>query len=275
MIEQRKLPKLEGENMVITAFFSDLKGFTAFTDKYKGDPHGLMRMLNRYLSAVTPSITAEGACIDKYIGDKVLALFGAPTPYRDHALRACRAALAVQASVAELREQFRSEGLPDTYTRIGLHTGTMLVGNIGSKQLMDYTAIGDEVEVADQLESANKVFGTLILIGAATYQDVRAHVEARELDYVRLPNRPHPTTVYELLALKGKLPAAKSKIVALYAQSLLLYRARKFQEALPGLEQALVVDRDDAPSQRLLELCQKFLKTPPPADWDGVTTLEE
>ncbi len=275
MIEQKKLPKLEGENLTITAFFSDLKGFQAFTDKYKGDPHALMRMLNRYLSAVTPSITSQGACIDKYIGDKVLALFGAPTPYRDHALRACKSALDVQSSVARLREQFRAEGLPDVYTRIGLNTGTMLVGNIGSEQLMDYTAIGDEVQLAEKLEEANKVFGTLILIGAATWHDVRDLVEGRELDHVRFPEAEHPTTVYELLALKGDLHFDKAKVVDLYGQALMLYRARKFDEAHRRLEAALALDQSDGPSQRLLELCRTYLKSPPPPHWDGVAQLEK
>ncbi|MBS1149124.1 MAG: adenylate cyclase [Myxococcaceae bacterium] len=275
MIEQKKLPKLEGENLLITAFFSDLKGFTAFTDKYQGDPHALMRLLNRYLSAVTPSITVQGACIDKYIGDKVLALFGAPNFFADHALRACKAALSVQKSVATLRESFRSEGLPDVYTRIGLNTGTMLVGNIGSQQLMDYTAIGDEVRLAETLEEANKVFGTLILIGAGTYEQVREHVEARELDHVRVEGSAHPTTVYELLALRGELHFDKAKVVELYGQALMLYRARKFEEAQRRLTAALGVDQSDGPSQRLLALCQRYLTAPPPASWDAVSPLEK
>lgn len=275
MIEQKKLPKLEGENLTITAFFSDMKGFSVFTEKYKEDPHALMRLLNRYLSAITPSVTLQGACIDKYIGDKVLALFGAPTFYRDHALRACKAALAVEKSVAALREKFRAEGLPDVYTCIGLNTGEMLVGNIGSEQLMDYTAIGDEVRIAETLEEANKVFGTLILIGAATYEDVKDQVEARELDHVRISSVGRATTIYELLALKGELHFDKARVLELYAQALMHYRARKFEDAHRKLEAALAVDQGDGPSHRLLGLCRQFLQTPPPAGWDGVAVIEK
>lgn len=275
MIEQKRLPKLEGENIEVTSFFSDLKGFTAFTDKYRDDPHGLMKMLNRYLSAVTPSITAQGACIDKYIGDKVLALFGAPTPHKDHALRACKAALSVQDSVAKLRAEFRAEGLPDVYCRIGLHTATMLIGNVGSVQLMDYTAIGDEAQVADKLEEANKNFGTLILISAGTYEQVKDHVEARELDHVKITEKAHPTTVYELLGLKGQLHFDKAKVVDLYGQALVLYRQRKYDEAAKRLEATLLLDQGDGPSQRLLKLCRQHLKSPPPAAWDGVSHLEQ
>ena len=275
LIEQKRLPTLEGENLTITAFFSDLKGFSAFTEKYQGDPHGLMRMLNRYLSAVTPSVTAEGACIDKYIGDKVLALFGAPTPHPDHALRACRAALAVQKSVARLSMSFRAEGLPEVFTRIGLNTGTMLVGNIGSEQLMDYTAIGDEVQLAETLEEANKVFGTLVLIGAGTYQAVRGQVEARELDWIRVSEGAPQTSVYELLGLKGTLGAEKAKSVELYGQALKLYRARTFAEAHSCLQAALQLNPDDGPAQRLLELCDGLIQTPPPQEWDGVFPLKK
>lgn len=275
MIEQRRLPSLGGENLVVTSFFSDLKGFTAFTDKFRDDPHGLMKMLNRYLSAVTPAITAQGACIDKYIGDKVLALFGAPTPYKDHALRACRAALAVQTSVAQLREEFRKEGLPDVYTRIGLHTATMLVGNVGSSQLMDYTAVGAEAQAADKLEEANKNFGTLVLISAGTYEQVKDDVEARELDHVKVYARAQPTTVYELLALKGGLHFDRTKVLELYGQGLLLYRQRKFDEAAKRFEAALQLDQGDGPSQRMLRLCRTFTMAPPPPTWDGVSQLEE
>ena len=146
MIEQKKLPNLEGENLDVTAFFSDIRGFSTFSEKLKEEPKQLMRILNRYLSVVTPELTGEGACIDKYIGDAVVALFGAPIPHDDHALRACRGALKVQQAIGKLREEFRSEGLPDVYTRVGLNSGTMMVGNIGSAQLLDYTAIGDSEE---------------------------------------------------------------------------------------------------------------------------------
>ncbi len=275
MIEQKRLPSLGGENLVVTSFFSDLKGFTAFTEKFRDDPHGLMKVLNRYLSAVTPQITAQGACIDKYIGDKVLALFGAPTPYRDHALRACKAALGVQASVAKLREEFRKEGLPDVYTRIGLHTAEMLIGNVGSQQLMDYTAVGAEAQAADKLEEANKNFGTLVLISAGTYEQVKDEVEARELDHVKVYERAKPTTIYELLGLKGALHFDRTKVLELYGQGLVLYRQRKFADALKRFEAALQLDQGDGPSQRMVGLCHKFMKSPPPPTWDGVSLLEE
>ena len=171
-----------------------------------------MRLLNRYLSAVTPELTGEGACIDKYIGDAVVALFGAPVHYDDHALRACQGALAVQKAIGKLREEFRKEGLPDVYTRIGLNTGTMMVGNIGSAQLLDYTAIGDEMNLAARLEGANKIYGTLIMMGPGTCEAVRDDVDSRELDLVRVAGKTKAVAVYELLALRGQTqrPEAES-----------------------------------------------------------------
>jgi adenylate cyclase len=269
------LPKLDGENIEITAFFSDIKGFSSFSEKFKSDPKRLMVLLNRYLSTVTPILTGEGACIDKYIGDAVVALFGAPVSHQDHALRACRAALDTQKAIGKLREAFRHEGLPDVYTRIGLNSDVMLVGNIGSDQLFDYTALGDGMNLASRLEGANKVFGTLIMIGPGTFDAVRGRVEARELDTVRVEGKQHATTVYELLGMRGELPPDKAKVVELYAQALSAYRGRRFKEASKDLMLALEVDPNDGPSQRLVKLCAEMIAHPPPHEWDGVSELEK
>ncbi len=275
MVEQKKLPSLEGENLQVTAFFSDIKGFSTFSEKLKDEPKQLMRLLNRYLSVVTPELTGQGACIDKYIGDAVVALFGAPVPHDDHALRACKGALAVQKAIAGLREELRGEGLPDVYTRVGLNTGTMMVGNIGSAQLLDYTAIGDEMNLAARLEGANKNYGTLIMMGPGTYEAVKDHVEARELDRVRVAGKSNAATVYELLSMKGELHHDKLKVVDLYGQALLAYRARRFTDAKMKLGQALQVDESDGPSRRLLSLCTEYEVHPPPEGWDGVSGLEK
>lgn len=275
MVEARELPKLDGENHDITAFFSDIKGFSTFSERFREDPKSLMRLLNRYLSTVTPALTRHGACIDKYIGDAVVALFGAPVKHPDHALRACRAALEAQRVIADLREVFRKEGLPDVYTRIGLNSDNLLVGNIGSAQLMDYTAIGDGMNLAARLEGANKAYGTLIMMGENTYQLVKAEVEARELDEVRVAGKTQAVKIYELLALKGELPAAKRATLELYAKSLQLFRAREFAEGEKLLQLALQQDPGDGPCQHLLQRCRTMIQTPPPADWDGVASLEK
>lgn len=275
MVEQKQLPRIDGENKVVTAFFSDIRGFSTFSEKLKDDPKRLMRLLNRYLSAVTPELTKHGACIDKYIGDAVVALFGAPVEYKDHPLRACKGALDAQKAIAALREELRKEGLPDVYTRVGINTGQMLVGNIGSEQLLDFTAIGDEMNLAARLEGANKNYGTLIMMGEKTYEAVKDQVEARELDRVRVAGKTEAATVYELLAMRGELHHDKMKVVDLYGQALLAYRARRFADAKAKLLAALQVDQGDGPSQRLFSLCVTFEMQPPPPNWDGVSTLEK
>jgi adenylate cyclase len=275
MVEQKKLPSLEGENLNVTAFFSDIKGFSTFSEKLKDEPKRLMNVMNRYLSTVTPELTQHGACIDKYIGDAVVALFGAPVPHDDHALRACKGALDVQKAIGKLRETFRAEGLPDVYTRVGINTGTMMVGNIGSEQLLDYTAIGDEMNLAARLEGANKNYGTLIMMGPGTYEAVKDHVEARELDLVRVAGKQNAARVYELIGMRGEIHHDKMKVVDLYGQALLAYRARRFTDAKAKLGAALQVDENDGPSRRLLALCAEYEVHPPPETWDGVSTLEK
>ncbi|MFT3840390.1 MAG: adenylate/guanylate cyclase domain-containing protein [Myxococcaceae bacterium] len=275
IVEYKQLPRLDGTNQIVTAFFSDIRGFSTFAERFRDDPRGLMRVLNRYFSTVTPVITEFGACIDKYVGDSVVALFGAPAGHTDHAVRACKAALEVQAAIEKLRVQFKNEGLPDMYTRIGLNSGEMCVGNVGSDQLLDYTAIGDDMNLASRLEGVNKQYGTLILIGPKTYDYAREHIEVREVDQVRVAGKHEATVIYELLALKGQLSETKAKLIALYAQALSLYRQRDFQGARTLLDQALLLDGEDGPTQTLYQRCTTYLTAPPAPAWDGVTSLEK
>lgn len=275
LADQEELPKLAGERMPITAFFSDIRGFSTFSERFKDDPEALVAILNTYLTRVTGVLQADGACLDKYIGDAVVCLFGAPVRHPDHALRACRGALAAQAEVSRLREEFATQGLPDMYTRIGLNTASMFVGNIGSEQLFNYTAIGDGMNLAARLEGANKNYGTTIMIGPATYEQASAHIEARELDWVRVAGKTEPVAVYELLGLKGGISLAKTKVVESYARGLAEYRAGRFAQALEWLDQALAVDPEDGPSRALAQRCGRYLEQPPPQPFDGVANLEK
>jgi adenylate cyclase len=276
LVEQRRLPPLDGEEREVTAFFSDIRGFSTFTEQLKGEPRKLMKLLHDYLSAVTPVLKDHGACIDKYIGDAVVALFGAPHAMPDHALNACRAALAVQKTIAQLRTELAAQGLPDVYTRIGLNTDVMLVGNIGSKSRpINYTAIGDGMNLAARLEGVNKVYETLILIGPKTYEAVKAHLVTRELDSVRVAGKHEATTVYELVGEEEQVAAAKRQVLDLYAKALELYRHRRFPESLRALKEAYDIDKTDGPTKVLAAKCNHFMQHPPPADWDGVTQLEK
>ena len=275
MIEEQQLPRLDGEEREITAFFSDIRGFSSFSESFREDPRALVRVLNMYLTRVSSALLHQGGCLDKYIGDAVVCLFGAPVNHNDHAVRACRGALAAQAEVDRLREEFRRQGLPDVYTRIGLNTARLFVGNFGSDQLFDYTAMGDGMNLASRLEGANKAYGSLIMIGPRTYELARDSIEVRELDKVRVAGKTEAVTVYELLALKGELPEEKRETVEHYHEALRLYRQKSFYEASVVLEARLAKDPRDGPTAALLERCQKYMKTPPPPSWDGVASLDK
>jgi adenylate cyclase len=275
LVDQAELPQLSGEDLMVTAFFSDIRGFSTFSERYKDDPRALVNLLNTYLTRVTARLQDHGACIDKYIGDAVVCLFGAPVRHADHAVRACRAALAAQAEVARLREEFRAKGLPDVYTRIGLNSAVMFVGNMGSEQLINYTAIGDGMNLASRLEGANKSYGTLIMIGPMTYQLARDAIEARELDWVRVAGKTEPVAVYELLGLKGELPEARRRAITQYEAALALYRQARFTEAAAAMQAVLELEPEDGPAHALLERCQKYAVHPPPMPFDGVASLEK
>jgi adenylate cyclase len=276
IVEGRKLPPLDGDEREITAFFSDIRGFSTFTEQLKGEPRKLMKLLHDYLSAVTPVLKEHGACIDKYIGDAVVALFGAPHHDPEHPLKACRAALAVQATVAELRREFAKAGLPDVYTRVGLNTDVMLVGNMGSRSRpLNYTAIGDGMNLAARLEGTNKAYETLILIGPKTADAVKGKMVTRELDSIRVAGKTEAIAVYELVGEEGKVAPAKLKVLDLYAKALELYRHRRFADSLRTLKEAYDLDNSDGPTKVLAGKCNQFMQAPPPADWDGVTQLEK
>jgi adenylate cyclase len=275
MIEENQLPKLEGEEREITAFFSDIRGFSTFSERFKDDPRKLVRVLNMYLTRVSSALLHAGGCLDKYIGDAVVCLFGAPFNHPDHAVRACRGALAAKKEVDRLRVEFRQEGLPDVYTRIGLNSAKLFVGNFGSEQLFDYTAMGDGMNLAARLEGANKAYGSLIMIGPRTYELARDHIEARELDLVRVAGKTEAVRVYELLALKGELPAEKLETVERYHEALALYRKARFAEAASVLEARLAKDPEDGPCAALLARCRKYEENPPPPSFDGVTNLDK
>ncbi|WP_141617854.1 CHASE2 domain-containing protein [Myxococcus sp. AB036A] len=274
MIAQRELPRLDGENVEITAFFSDIRGFSTFSERFKDDPRNLVRLLNTYLTRVSAALLKEGGCLDKYIGDAVVCLFGAPMRQTDHALRGCKGALAAKAAVDRLRDEFRAQGLPDMYTRIGVNTAVNFVGNFGSEQLFSYTAIGDGMNLAARLEGANKAYGSVIMIGPRTYELAREHIEVRELDRVRVAGKTEAVTVYELLALKGGLDARKRETVERYHAALALYRAARFEEAAAVLNARRAEDPEDGPTQALLERCQRYVKAPP-QDFDGVANLDK
>jgi len=263
--------KLGGEVKRVTVFFSDIAGFTSISEKLPTEK--LVQLLNQYLTEMSDIVLKNRGTVDKYIGDAVMAIFGAPVDYPDHALVACLSSLEMHQRLRELNQKWTAEGWPAINCRIGLNTGQVKVGNMGSARRMDYTVIGDEVNLASRLEGANKAYGTNLMISEATYLEAKDRIEVRELDLLAVVGKQKPVRVYQLLARKGELEPAKKQVVELYSRGLERYRARDFDQAISLLKKGLEIDPEDSPSKVYLERSQQYLENPPPPDWDGIFRL--
>ena len=261
--------KLGGEKKEITIFFSDIAGFTTISEKMS--PEDLVTLLNRYLSAMTTIIkTTHRGNVNKYLGDGIMALFGAPLNDPKHASLACYAALDCQVELARLREVWKRERLPEIGARIGLNSGPCIVGNMGSEERMEYTVTGDSVNLASRLEGASKYYDTLILIGQRTAELAKNDVEVREIDLLRVKGKKEPVVVFELLARKGQLDDKKRHVIDVYLEGLAAYKMRNFSTACARFSEAVALDPSDGPSRVYLERSTNYRQMPPPGEWDGV-----
>ena len=260
---------LGGRRTVLTVLFSDLEGFTPISEGM--DPEELVAFLNEYLTEMTEVVLGHGGTVDKFEGDAIMAFFGAPLPLPDHPARAVRAALEMQYKMRMLREKWAREGKPQVRMRIGLNTGEVVVGNMGSHKKMDYTVMGDAVNLAARLEGVNKVYRTEILISYATYK-AAGDILAREIDTVRVKGKAQAVCIYE--PLMNSAPETVQK-VRVYEEGLRLYRERRWKEAIEAFEEVLRMYPEDGPASVLRERCMGFLHSPPPDDWDGVWELTQ
>ncbi len=264
--------RLGGEKKELTVLFSDVAGFTSISEKLA--PETLVELLNKYLSAMTDIILRHRGNVNKYLGDGIMAIFGAPRGEPNHASLACFAALDSQSELAKRRAQWKAEGQPDISARIGINSGWLVVGNMGSHARMEYTVMGDTVNLASRLEGANKYYDTLILLGPRTYELAARDVEAREVDRMCVKGKQEPVVVFELLARKGGLSAEQQRVINTYVEGLEAYKRRDFKNAVTQFEAALALDPSDGPSRVYLERAKEYLVAPPPADWDGVYELK-
>lgn len=264
--------RLGGERKELSVLFSDIAGFTSISEQM--DPETLVELLNEYLSAMTDIILRHRGNVNKYLGDGIMAIFGAPRGDHDHASLACFAALDSQSELAKLREQWKAEGQPEISARIGINSGWLVVGNMGSQARMEYTVMGDSVNLASRLEGANKFYDTLILLGPRTYELAARDIEAREVDLMRAKGKKEPVVVFELLARKGYLSAEQRRVIETYSEGLEAYKHRDFKAAAAQFEAVLALDPRDGPARVYLERAKEYLVAPPPADWDGVYELK-
>jgi adenylate cyclase len=268
MIAANKLPALGGEIRNVTVFFSDLAGFSSISEVLT--PPELVKFMNEYFSAMTDIIQEHGGLVEKYIGDAIFAVFGAPFDDPDHAGKAVSAALRCRERVHRLNIEPAEWQRFSLRQRIGLNTGDALVGNVGSRQRFNYTATGDTVNVASRLEGANKYFGTEITAAKSTFERAARFVW-RELDTVRVQGRDEPVSIYEPLARQGEETPEQKAFLTAYRHGLDCWRARDFAGCIETLAP---VAPADPPSAILLRRAKLFLAHPPPVDWDSVNTLE-
>ena len=259
---------LGGERKRITVFFSDIANFTSVAESLS--PETLVELLAEYLGAMTRAMLERGATVDKYIGDAIMSFWGAPHEARDQAWLGCQAALANQRELAVLRARWLAEGHPPIHARIGLHTGEAIVGNFGSENRLDYTAIGDTVNLGSRLEGLNKHYGTWILMSETTYAEVADRVVARRLDKVQVFGREEGIWVYELVGLPDDVDDAIRAKLAAYEAALQRYLAREFDDAGADFATLLEEHGDDGPSRVMLARCMHYAQQPPPEDWDGI-----
>ena len=263
--------RLGGEIRDLTVLFTDIQGFSTVSESMP--PHQLVEWLNEYLSEMSQTIIDNGGCVDKYEGDLIMAFFGAPLEMPDHAARACRTMIENSDKLAGLRETWLARGLPPIYARVGMNTDRVLVGNLGSRTRLNYSVIGDGVNLAARLEPANKVYGTYLMISQATHEQAQHAVVARELDTIRVVGKAKPIVVYELIGLQGQVDPDVLEAIGHYGEGLGQYRERRWSDAIESFTKTLACHPNDPPSKTMMGRCEEFTEVPPPEAWDGVFNL--
>lgn len=267
-----------GEKRDITVFFSDIQGFTTIsnTPEMRENPERLTDHLNAYLTEMTHAITDCGGTLDKYIGDAVVAIFGAPLPLENHAQAACQAALECQRRLDTFNANAAAAGDPPLVTRIGLYSGEATVGCVGSLDRFSYTAIGSSVNFASRLEGVNKVYGTLILVGDSTYTMAGETIQSRFVDKIRVPGlveEAPPIGIYQVLARAEETNPLDKELLIDFERARSLYGDSRFREAA-DLFDKISKKTGDRPSLVFLDRCSQFAESPPDPDWDGVFRIE-
>jgi adenylate cyclase len=267
ILENPKLLRLGGEEREVTSFFSDIAGFTSLSESLSA--HDLVALLNDYLTAMTDVILDAGGTLDKYEGDAIIAFWNAPLDDPDHALRACRAALACQQRLEALRPGFERRFGRGLRMRIGLNTGPAVVGNMGSARRFDYTAMGDTINLAARLEGAAKHYGVSILAGEATVGRAGDAIMSREVDVIRVVGKTRPARIFELIGEADAVPEETRMRLRAYGEALDLYRRRDWAGAASGF----AVLPADPVAEVYAKRCRRFAVEEPAADWDFVLDL--
>jgi class 3 adenylate cyclase len=279
LIDRPELTAATGSRREMTISFCDMRGFTAFSEGMT--PSALVNVLNRYLTLMSDPVRRNNGIIDKYIGDGIMAFWGPPfTGFDEHPGLACAAALDQLANLDAFRGELPEligfkRGLPTIDLRIGVATGDVVAGSIGSEQTRNYTVIGDAVNLASRLEGANKTYGTRVLVGEATQLAAADRFEMREIDRVLVIGKSEPQRIFELLGRNGEVAAERLRLRDAFGEALDAYRRKAWDEARAGFANCLAFVPDDGPSKVFLGRIDQFHATAPAADWNGVWALAE
>lgn len=263
---------LEGRRETLTMLFSDLRGFTTISEKLVARDTG--RLLNAYFDMMLPLVFENKGTLDKLMGDAVMAFFGAPLPVPDHPVRAASTALLMMGKLQELKFRTDVAGAEDLNIGIGLNTGEVTVGNLGSNDFMDYTIIGDAVNLASRLEGLNKVYGTNILCSEFTAKEIDDQFLLRELDIVRVKGKETAVRIYEVGGWREQQSKKRLAMFSLFEKGLVFYRERQWDQAENLFKQLAVSSMGDGPTMLYLDRIAHFRQNPPPSGWDGVTIFD-
>jgi class 3 adenylate cyclase/ActR/RegA family two-component response regulator len=265
---------LGGEKREMTAIFTDIQGFVRISEQL--EPSRLVSLLNLYLSTMSTIITNNFGTIDKYVGDAIIAFFGAPLHQENHAALACRSALQIKEAEKDLNRRIAEEGLSPLpiFTRIGINTGPMIVGNMGSENKLDYTITGNAVNLAARLEGANKEYPTGgILISEYTKKAIGDEFLCRSLDRVRLVGISSPLRLYGITGFREKASAAEIDRLGAWEKAVELFEKRQFEKAADIFSPLAAEGADKGMAKVYLDRCRDFIAAPPPENWDGVNNL--
>ncbi len=264
--------KMGGDRKEVSVLFSDIRSYTTLTEKLKAEE--VVSMLNEYFESMVDAVFKNKGTLDKYIGDAIMAVFGSPLPLEDHAWRAVRTALEMRQRLVEFNDRRLAEDKEIIRIGIGIHSDSVISGNIGSSKRMEFTAIGDGVNLGSRLEGASKQYGTDIIISENTYTPCAEKIRVRELDCIRVKGKNEPVKIYELVGFKDEpISDEKKQMIDLYHEGRELYLNREFPLAIGKFAQIMAIDQGNKAADLHMERCQHFLKNTPADDWDGVWTM--
>lgn len=260
-----------GELRTVTVIFADVRGFTPYSSRVS--PEEAVATLNGIFSRALDAIDSEGGILNKFIGDGMMAIFGAPAPHHDHAAAAARASVKARKEFEALNQIRIGQGKEPLDACIGINTGEVVAGCLGTQKRTEYSVIGHAVNLASRLEGANRFFGSKILAGEDTYREARGAVEARELGRVRPVGEEKPVRVYEFLALKAELSKEWAMALPLFEDGLSAFNTRDYKNAAAVFQKVLHIIPNDGPSALYLNCSTDYIADPPPEDWDGAFNL--